>query len=339
MGNHVRRGGIRQRLELRSRLLVATASGVLLLGGGGAVALATAGSAPAAAAGSLSRVQLLASTGTEITPSVPVYTCDSGATRTLQQAYTTASVFEQQNCNGFEVTLNGAGVAGLSVSGNTLTVTKLDGTTVSTTLPSASPQTAAASFSVTNDPDTAAVAEPLTYPNGGIWADDNFTFTINAIRHSAVPVADCSNAPAGTASCYFYTGSAAINGTWKSLGGNTVSPLGGKTMTGVPQGTINGTFNFEFYADSGTLTSPSVAPIDNTGETYAAGSGSAAWYAPFFPAGTKITSSAGANEVAQPNYSFTYVATSETCTAPATQEVMVQAFSGNTGDITGACAG
>jgi hypothetical protein len=202
------------------------------------------------------------------------------------------------------------------------------------------PTMASASISVTDDPDTAAVPEPLTYPNGGIWALDNFTFNINIIRRGAADLSKCANAPAGNATCYYYTGSASINGTFKSLGGNTVSPLGGKTMSGVVQGTVNGAYDLEFYADSGSLSAINVpATVNNTGESFAAGSSDAAWYATFFPSGTKIASSAGASQVAQPDYSFTYVATSENCTSPKVQETMVQAFNGNTGDITGNCAG
>jgi hypothetical protein len=178
----------------------------------------------------------------------------------------------------------------------------------------------------------------LTYANGGIWALDNFTFNINITRHGAADLSKCSNAPAGNATCYYYTGSAAIDGTFTSLGGNTVSPQGGKPMTGVVQGTLNGAYNFEFYADSGSPSAQDVpATIDNTDETFAAGTSDSAWYATFFPAGTKITSSAGDNLVAQPDYSFTYLATSENCTTPQKQETMLEAFNGNTGDITGNC--
>ena len=103
-------------------------------------------------------------------------------------------------------------------------------------------------------------------------------------------------------------------------------------MTGVVQGTINGTSDIEFYATSGTLAYNGPATVDNTAEKYASGTSDTAWYAPFFPKGTTLTS------VNQPDYSFTYLATSENCASPQKQEQMVQAFNGNTGDIIGNCA-
>jgi hypothetical protein len=205
------------------------------------------------------------------------------------------------------------------------------------------PVTATANISVTNDPDTAAVAEPLEYPNGGIWALDNYAFTVTVIRHSAVDLSNCVSAdtPADNTTCYYYTGSAAINGTFQALGGGTVSPLGGKPMNGTPDGTLNGTYDFEFYADSGALSAATVpATVNNAGERFAAGTSDPVWYATFFPKGTVLLGAdgGGLTSIPQPDYSFTYLATSENCTAPQVQEKMVQAWNGNTGDITGNCA-
>jgi len=278
-----------------------------------------------------------------------LYACISGKSRVVQNAYTTASSFKGCPKGTTPVTVaSGApgktgprGPAGPQGKTGSQGIQGPPGPVGPTGPPGIYvPTTASASISVTDDPDTAAVPEPLTYPNGGIWALDSFAFTINIIRRGAADLSHCTNAPAGNATCYYYTGSASINGTFKSLGGNTVSPLGGKTMNGVVQGTINGAYDLEFYADSGSLSAINVpATVNNTGESFAAGSSDAAWYATFFPSGTKIASSAGASQVAQPDYSFTYVATSENCTSPKVQETMVQAFNGNTGDITGNCAG
>jgi len=276
-------------------------------------------------------------------PPTNLYACISGSARVVERAYTSAGSFKGCPRGSTPVTVaSGArGPAGPAGPAGPQGKTGPRGPAGPAGPPGTlQPTTASASISVTSDPDTAAAAEPLTYPNGGVWALDNFTFGINMTRHGAADLSKCSNAPAGNATCYYYTGSASVDGTFTSLGGNTVSPLGGKPMNGViVQGTINGAFDFEFYADSGSPSNENVpATVDNTGEHFAAGSGDAAWYATFFPAGTKITSSAGANQVAQPDYSFTYLATSENCAAPQKQETMVQAFNGNSGDITGTCA-
>jgi hypothetical protein len=287
-------------------------------------------------------------------PPTNLYACISGKDRVVENAFTSASSFKGCPKGSIAVTVASgargpagpAGRAGPAGPAGPQGATGPQGP-AGPTGPQGpqgppgtfEPTTASGSISVTDDPDTAAVPEPLTYPNGGIWALDNFTFDINIIRRGAADLSKCTNAPAGNATCYYYTGSASIDGTFTSLGGNTVSPLGGKPMTGVVQGTINGAFDFEFYADSGSLSAVNVpATVNNTGESFAAGSGDAAWYATFFPSGTKITSASGDNQVAQPDYSFTYVATSENCAPPQTQETMVQAYNGNTGDITGNCA-
>lgn len=74
---------------------------------------------------------------------------------------------------------------------------------------------------------------------------------------------------------------------------------------------------------------------------YAAGSAIAKVYAPFFPKGTTIASSSGANVVAQPDWMFHYLATSENCSSGQVQETWTDSYNvpeAQGGDITGVCA-
>lgn len=205
------------------------------------------------------------------------------------------------------------------------------------------PVTATAAISVTNDPDSGYNSEPLELPTGGIWALDDFTMNITIDRHSAVDLSNCANAPSGNASCYYYTGTVGINGTFQSLAGANSPGIKDVPINGIVQGTLNAAYDFEFYADSGSLSSADVpVSVNNLNGQYALGTGSANWYLPFFPAGTDIygADGAGANEVNQPDWVFNYVATSETCGAGYQQETWSDSYNvkeADGGDITGNC--
>jgi len=313
--------------------------------GGGAVALALAGGGIAmAATGALG-----ASAAAVSIPAGTLHGCVTGSGRVLERVFESNTSGTTCPSGSFLVywgVTGPRGAAGATGATGPKGATGATGATgpagpagpAGAPGANAAPVTASADISVSNDPDSASGTEPLTLANGGIWALDDFAFDVSITRHAAADLSECSNAPAGNATCYYYTGTASMDGTFQTLAGAN-SPLGGKAIDGIVQGTLDGSFDFEFYADSGSLSSSGVpATVNNLNDSYASGSGDAAWYAPFFPAGTKIASSAGAGAVSQPDYSFTYLATSENCTSPKVQETMVQAFNANTGDITGACA-
>jgi hypothetical protein len=203
------------------------------------------------------------------------------------------------------------------------------------------PVTATASIEISNDPDSGYNPETLELTTGGIWALDNWDATITLVRHSAVELSNCSNAPAGNAACYYYTGSVGINGTFQTVPGATSPGIKDVPITGIVQGTMTASYNLEFYADSGSLSSSGVpATIDNLNNESFAGTSSAQMYASFFPAGTDIVSSSGPGLVNQPNWEFNYLATSENCTAPQVQETWSDSYNvpeADGGDITGVC--
>jgi hypothetical protein len=203
------------------------------------------------------------------------------------------------------------------------------------------PVQASASIAVTNDPDSGYNSEPEELSTGGIWALDNFTMNISITRHAEADLSNCSAAPAGNATCYYYTGTVGINGTFQSLAGAISPGIKDTAINGIVQGAMTGAYDFEFYADSGDLSAAKVpTAVNNLNNRFAAGTSDAAWYATFFPDGTVLQSAAGNGVVNQPDWAFNYLASSETCTSPDVQETMSVSYKvpeANAGDITGNC--
>jgi hypothetical protein len=179
------------------------------------------------------------------------------------------------------------------------------------------PDTVTSVVSITNDPDSSS---------HGTWATDTITRTFTIVRHSAAPLADCSDAPSGNATCYYYTGTVADNGTFVTTAG-AKSPNAGVTVNGILNGNLVGGTHVEFYADSDALQASSLSVVNNSADTYD-GTSSPLWYQSFFPAGSVVS---GVN---LPDWSWTY-------SAPNTCEQWVDAYNNNggsgatDGDITG----
>lgn len=177
----------------------------------------------------------------------------------------------------------------------------------------AGPLTVTSVISISKDPDS--------NNSGGTWATDAITRTFTVTRHAAAPLADCPSAPAGNDTCYYYTGTLADSGQFVTISGAKSPNDGSVTISGDNPGTFSGGSSFEFYADSAALQASSLSMVDESVTPFA-GSSDPKWYASFFPKGASVDS------VGEPNWSWTYQ-TSNTC------EAMTQAFSGETGNITG----
>ncbi len=206
------------------------------------------------------------------------------------------------------------------------------------------PVTATASIAVTNDPDSGYNSEPEELSTGGIWALDDWTLNITITRHAAANLSKCVNAPTGNATCYYYTGTAGISGTFQTLAGAYSPGIKDTPINGIVQGTMTASYDFEFYADSGSLSSTNVpAAINNLNNQAFAGTSDAKLYAGFFPAGTDIQNSSTSSPSAtvnQPDWVFNYLATSENCTSPLVQETWSDSYDvteADGGDITGNC--
>jgi len=313
---------------MRIRTIAASAFAVAAILGGGAAALAVTGSTTAPAAGGT----------TELTA------CVNSSTHVLEHLYASASkgcpkgqTAERWNQKGLTGAKGATGATGAQGPAGPAGPQGPQGPAGT----AAAPVTASASIEVTNDPDSGYNSEPEELSTGGIWALDDWDMNISITRHGAADLSHCSDAPAGNATCDYYTGTVGINGTFQTLPDANSPGIKDVPVSGIVQGTMTGAYDFEFYADSGDLSATGVpATVNNLNNQYAAGSGDAAWYSPFFPAGTVLQSSAGNGEVNQPDWVFHYLATSENCGAGQVQETWSDAYNSPeaaSGDITGTC--
>lgn len=174
----------------------------------------------------------------------------------------------------------------------------------------AGPAGAAATVSVSA---STQVTDRSDSGNAGTWAKDAFTRTVTITRDHAAPASSCG---ASSGTCWFYVGTIADAGTFKTVA-SAKSPQAGADIAGIVAGSLSGGSHVEFYASSN---SPSSIGVPSS----AAGNGVATsdWVAQFFP------SSAAVAGVSLTDWSWTYGG-ANTC------EQWVNASSGNTGDIKG----
>jgi len=254
-------------------LTAAVAAGVLL-GSAGVALAATGGGTPAAS-----------------TTKVIVYHgCVVGGTRVLEDVYTSktptcpkgsfAATWNQQGPAGPAGAQGPAGPAGPQGPA---------GSAGSNGAPGASDIVSiTASTNVTNWPESSG------------WATDAFTRTLTEQVDHEASSAKCG----GTPQCYFVAGEITDNGTFQTVAG-AASPNGSSAakISGVLDGTMQGTAYFEFYASSDKLAQSNV-PVSADGSAKPASTTD--WGELGFPAGTTF---AGVNLTA---YDWTYVAPS-TC--------------------------
>lgn len=139
------------------------------------------------------------------------------------------------------------------------------------------------------------------WPESSGWATDAFTRTLTEQVDHEAPSAKCG----GTPQCYFVTGEITDNGTFQTVAG-AASPNGSSSakISGVLDGTMQGTAHFEFYTSSNKLAVSNV-PVSADGSAKPASTTD--WGELGFPSGTTF---AGVNLTA---YDWT-------CVAPATCE-------------------
>lgn len=182
------------------------------------------------------------------------------------------------------------------------------------------PTTATATSSVLDHPDSG--------DNGQNWAVDTITRTASVTLKDAASTSNCG---AGATSCYLYEGTLADTGSFTTASSAHVttdglSPDKSTAISGTETGSITGGSAVEFYASSNAPTAGSVPAVVSgvvSGEETTDN-----WVEQFFPAGTTFGS--GPSLL---TWDWTY-STSNTC------ETWVDAYNGETGDITGvnACA-
>jgi hypothetical protein len=326
-----RRGGLHR--------LATAAAAAVILSGAGAVALAAVPSTPPASPAASTAGQLAHGC---------VYVKQN---RTLEQTYSNPNITPTCPPGDFLITLGETGPAGPPGPAGPAGATGPAGPAgpqgpAGPAGPPGTytPLTATASVAVTNDPDSGYNTEPEELSTGGIWALDDWTLNVTLTRHSAADLSKCANAPAGSATCYYYTGTAGIAGTFQTLAGANSPGIKDTPITGIVQGTMTGGYDFEFYADSGDLSAAGVpASVDNLNNQAFAGTSDAALYAGFFPAGTTFESGGAtqtAGAVSQPDWVFNYLASSEVCAAGSKQETWSDSYNvpeKAAGDITGTC--
>lgn len=125
-----------------------------------------------------------------------------------------------------------------------------------------------------------ATTTVTNWPETSGWATDAFTRTLTETVDHAAPSAKCG----GTPQCWFITGQLADNGTFQTVSASP-SPNGssGATISGVNDGTMQGTADFEFYSSSNKLAASNV-PVSASGPARPAST--TAWGELGFPAGT-----------------------------------------------------
>jgi hypothetical protein len=168
------------------------------------------------------------------------------------------------------------------------------------------------------------------YGNNGNWADANFNATATVVLHGAVPVYHCGGTSSnGISSCYFYTGSVALDGSFTTIGG-AKSPNAGTTISGIVDGPLTGASDFEFYA---TSNAPSASYVPPSISDVSVNPATTDWPEGFFAPGTSF---GGEHAL---DWSVDY-------NAPGTCETWIDAYNNDNGttnspgDITGvnACA-
>lgn len=161
--------------------------------------------------------------------------------------------------------------------------------------------------------DTMVTGRDDTATDASVWAKDAMTRTLTVVRQSAAEASKCG---AGAVKCWFYTGTIKDNGTFQTVAGahgpNSTTPI-----NGIVQGTVNGVYEIEFYANSDV---PNSSNVDSTVTGNSPSTSN--WMKMAFPAGTQFDGFHGVD------YKWSYA-------AAATCENHVQQTSGNTGDILG----
>lgn len=134
------------------------------------------------------------------------------------------------------------------------------------------------------------------WPEGGGWAFDNYTRTLELTRDHAAPSERCGG-PKVAPTCWFYTGKLVDSGTFTTVDGHA-SPNGSssETIHGELTGSMNGWMLFELYASSG---SPEASLVPATQEPEA-GVSTSGWAKLAFPAGTVFKG------LELPSYQWTY---------------------------------
>ena len=131
-----------------------------------------------------------------------------------------------------------------------------------------------------------AQTQVTNWPEGGGWANDNFTRMVTITRQHAAPASDCG---ASASRCWFYTETLSDNGTSVPVNGhgspNTSHSGATITAANISGNNMTGGGKLEFYADSGTP-DPSKVPGTATGTSKPQSSTS--WYKLFFPQGTNF---------------------------------------------------
>jgi hypothetical protein len=175
----------------------------------------------------------------------------------------------------------------------------------------------------TYTPVTATAAISVTdanmFGNNGNWADANFNANATVVLHGAVPVYHCGGKQSnGISTCYFYTGSVTLDGSFTTLNG-AKSPNAGTTISGIVDGPLSGGSDFEFYA---TSNNPSASYVPPSISDVSIDPATTDWPEGFFAPGTIF-----GHEHAL-NWSVDY-------NAPATCETWVDAYNNDNGTTNG----
>jgi hypothetical protein len=281
---------------LRKTAIAAASVAVIL--GGGALALATSDSTPST------------------TTAGTITACVNGRTRAVTQPAakarcprgTFSETWNKQGPAGAKGATGATGAAGATGPAGPQGPAGPAGA-------SYTPVTATSTISFINDPDSGYYGNP--------WATDTITRVVSITRHAAASLSDCPSAPAGNATCYYYTATVSDTGSFVTVAG-AESPNASTLISGTVVGSIVGGSDVEFYADSGALQSSSLGVVDAS-KVSADDVSDPGLYASFFPAGTTVDS------VNLPDWSWSY-------TAPNTCEHWTDAFDiaeGSGGNIAG----
>lgn len=187
------------------------------------------------------------------------------------------------------------------------------------------PQGPAGTYTPVSATGSITVTDASMFGNNGDWADADFNANATVVLHGAVPVYHCGGTPAnGISTCYFYTGSVSLDGSFMTLPG-AKSPNAGTTISGIVDGPLSGGSDFEFYASSNA---PSASFVPPTLNNVSVNPATTDWPEGFFAPGTHF---GGEHAL---DWSIAY-------NAPATCETWVDAFDNDNGttnspgDITG----
>jgi hypothetical protein len=145
-----------------------------------------------------------------------------------------------------------------------------------------------------------ATTNVTNWPESSGWANDTFTRTLTETVDHAASSDKCG----GTPQCWFVTGETTDNGTFQTVSG-AQSPNGSSSakISGVLDGTMQGTALFEFYSSSNKL---AVANVPVSADGSAKPASTTDWGELGFPSGTQFSG------VELTAYDWTYVAPS-TC--------------------------